>query len=149
MYTRQETSLIRQQFWTRFGQYMKPVLGASDQEINWINYKTGIRNLLFRMESVNDRTSISIVLEHPDTVTRKHYFERLLAMKSLFEQIAGAEWSWKEEVTLNGKTVSSIEKILEGPTINEEQYWPAIIPFLKSGIMALDQFWYEVKDQFD
>jgi hypothetical protein len=33
MYTKQETSKQRQEFWTAFGRYMKPVLSADGEEI--------------------------------------------------------------------------------------------------------------------
>ena len=41
MYTKQEAAQLRKEFWTAFGQYMKPVPTEDGEKVNWINYKTG------------------------------------------------------------------------------------------------------------
>lgn len=51
MYTREQISQLRQEFWTTFGQYMSPVLSAEGGKINWLNYKTGIKHLHFKMDA--------------------------------------------------------------------------------------------------
>jgi len=40
MFKRQEASRLREEFWTTFGRYMRPVLSTEGIKINWINYKT-------------------------------------------------------------------------------------------------------------
>ena len=66
MYTREQASSIRQEFWTRFGRYMAPVLSAEGEKINWINYKTGIRQLNFRMDATQEFAHIGIEINHRD-----------------------------------------------------------------------------------
>jgi hypothetical protein len=38
---------------------MKPVPSASGQPVNWINYKTGIRNIHFKMDADNTSAVIA------------------------------------------------------------------------------------------
>ena len=150
MYTRQEASLIRKNFWTRFGQYMRPVQGAEGDTINWLNYKTGIRHIYFRMDAGKESASIAIELSHPDTIAQEYYFEQLQNLKTIFQESVGEEWDWQLLIPdENGNPVSRIEKKLEGVNIFKEEDWPAIISFLKPRIIALDNFWIMVKDSFE
>src|ERR1700760_3773056 len=73
MYTKHETSKQKQSFWTAFGRYMKPVLSADYEEVNWINYKTGNKHLSFKMDVGTKKATIAIVIDHPDAATRQAY----------------------------------------------------------------------------
>ena len=73
MYSKELSSKLKTQFWTNFGQYMKPVPGASGLPVNWINYKTGIRNIHFKMDAGNTIAFIAIEISHPQGEQRSHY----------------------------------------------------------------------------
>jgi hypothetical protein len=150
MYTRQEASLIRKQFWTSFGQYMRPLPGANGDTINWLNYKTGIRHLYFRMDADTKQASISIELRHADPLLQQQYFEQLLQLKNLLEQATGEGWQWQlHKPDEDGNMVSKICTTLANINIFNNADWPTIISFLKPRILALDRFWDTVKDGFE
>jgi hypothetical protein len=150
MYTRQEASQIRKEFWTRFGQYMRPVQAADGEKRNWLNYKTGIRDIFFRMDADRESATVAIELRHADPNTRKEIFAKFAALKTLLEENTGEQWIWEpnhqDEV---GRTVSKISHQIKGVNIFNSADWPAIISFLKPRIIALDAFWYIVKDGFE
>lgn len=147
MYTIQEASVIKQKFWTNFGQYMRPVTGADGNKVNWLNYNTGIRHIYFRMDAGNNNASIAIELKHADEGLRQHYFERLKQVKHLLEQSTGEIWDWQSrQKDEDGNIVSRISKNIDGVNIFNEPDWPAIISFLKPRMIALDEFWVMVKD---
>lgn len=149
MYTRSEASAIRKKFWTSFGQYMRPIIGASGEPINWLNYKTGIRHIYFRMDADNGRAAITIELRQPDTDLRKQYYNQLLQFKSLLEENTGEEWTWQPDaIDEDGAVLSRIGTVLENVNVMKESDWPAIIAFLKPRIIALDAFWDMIKDTF-
>jgi len=54
MFSKKEASQLRKKFWMIFGQYMSPVLSSEGEKINWINYKTGVKGLQFKMNVVQD-----------------------------------------------------------------------------------------------
>ena len=56
---------------------MRPLPGANGDTINWLNYKTGIKHLYFRMDADNDQATIAIDLSHPDRLVQQQYFEQL------------------------------------------------------------------------
>ncbi len=66
MYTKQQASGLRQAFWTAFGQYMSPILSADGEKISWINYKTGMKDVFFKMNAANKFADIAIELTHAD-----------------------------------------------------------------------------------
>jgi hypothetical protein len=78
MYSKEQISKLKTQFWTNFGQYMKPVPSASGQPVNWINYKTGIRNIHFKMDADNTSAVIAVEISHPLEEQRLHYYNQFL-----------------------------------------------------------------------
>ncbi len=150
MYTRQELSKLKQDFWTRFGQYMLPIVSATGDKVNWVNYKTGVANIRFVMDADNKQAGIAIVLSHSDAETRAKYYHQLQNMKAMLNDALGEEWSWNEnDVDEYGKVTSTVSTSLNGINIANQNDWPAIISFLKQRIIALDTFWADARFIFE
>ena len=149
MYTKQEASLIRKEFWTSFGLYMKPLPSVSGEKVNWLNYKTGVKDLYFRMDANKDQASIAIELQHTDPNTRLDYFQRLIPLKDLLNRQLGETWVWEPHtVNEEGRPISRIGTTRSSVNIFQKSDWPAIISFLKPRIIALDEFWDSAKELF-
>ncbi len=117
--------------------------------VNWLNYKTGIRQLYFRMDAGKKQASVAIEMRHSDKDEQEEVFEKFKALKTMFDEIAGDDWDWElHSIDEDGKTVSRIITRLEGVNIFNEADWPSIISFLKPRLLALDQFWHLAKDHF-
>lgn len=150
MYSKEQYSKIRQQFWTKFGQYMKPVPGAGNKQVNWLNYKTGIPGIHFHMEAGNQQATIAIEIRNKDTYERESYYNHFLSLKTLLENETGYQWDWDKDLLLHHtQVISRISQSLSPVHITKEADWPVIIGFLKPRIMALDKFWESVKDSFE
>lgn len=150
MYSRQEASQLRQEFWTVFGQYLNPIPSAEGEKVNWINYKTGEKNISFRMHADNKKAVVAIELNHKDRDIQQIYFEQFLPFKKLFEGAMQEEWTWQlHHYDENGKLVSRIYKEKEGISIFQKADWPELISFFKPRILALDEFWSSVKYSFE
>lgn len=150
MYGKRETSLLRKSLWTQFGQYMRPVRNVDDQDVSWLNYKTGARHIYFRLDATSRHATVAIELRHPDLSRQKFYFEKFEKLESLFHQMVGKEWQWELQATdEDGKPVSRIRTELHDVNIFSSSDWPAIISFFKPRIIALDRFWNLVKDEFE
>ena len=129
---------------------MKPVPGASGEAVNWLNYKTGVRNIFFRMDADQQSAHVGIELQHAMEAKRIHYYNHFVALKNLLEQTTGNKWQWQAAVLdENGQPISRISQSLNSVNILEESDWPAIIAFFKQRIIALDAFWETVKDGFE
>ena len=146
MYTRQEASRLRQEFWTAFGQYMSPVLSADGEKVNWVNYKTGIKGILFRMEAGNNHASISVEFTNRDDGTRRQQYRQFLCVKNIFQEELRETWTWEEEsINNNGQAVNRIFKEIAGVNVFKKDDWPALISFFKPRLVALDAFWSQAK----
>jgi hypothetical protein len=150
MFTREEASRIREEFWTAFGRYMSPVLSAEGTKINWVNYHTRLKDVYFRMDAGQKSSAISVSMEHRDPEIQEIYFERFLEMKTLLHNILREEWEWQLNVRVeDGKIVSRIYKEVRGVSVFNKDHWPDLISFFKPRIIALDSFWEDAKYGFD
>lgn len=149
MYSKQQASQIREAFWTAFGKYMQPILSAEGEKINWVNYKTGIKNIYFKMQA-GKGGFISIDITHADLQEQKLVFEKFQQLRSLLENAVGEEWNWVSQVEdETGKIISRIYAELEDVNIFNKSDWPALISFFKPRILGLDEFWSNVKPGFE
>ncbi|MGO4876898.1 DUF4268 domain-containing protein [Pedobacter psychrotolerans] len=150
MYSKDEAARLRQQFWISFGQYMKPVPSASGSTVHWINYKTGVKNIFFKMDVDNKKATIAIQLSHSDQDIRHLIFDQFEEFKLMLTNTLEEEWDWRRDFTDDyGKTISQISINLSGVSIFNQQHWPALISFFKPRIIALDDFWDHVKPVFE
>lgn len=147
MYSKEQAATLKARFWTSFGQYMKPVPAASGLPVNWINYKTGIRHIHFKMDVDNTKAIIAIEISHPNPAERLQYYHQFAALKKILETTFN--WRWNETFETDHKTISSIMQQLDNVNVLNQADWPAIISFLKPRIIALDAFWDMVKDGFE
>lgn len=150
MYTREEVSRIRQAFWTAFGRYMQPVHAAGDLPVSWLNYKTGVNGISFKMDADRDHAVIMILLSHSNTETRQAHYGQFMQLKQLLhDSLEEDDWEWQADKDWNGKTVSMISKTLQGVNVLDQSRWGDIITFLKPRIIALDAFWNMTRPAFE
>lgn len=150
MYSQQQASQLRQAFWTAFGLYMAPLSSAEGEKINWLNYKTGEKNIHFKMHADKKQAFIGIELTHNDKGIQQLYFEQFAELKKILENCLHEEWNWalhtRDE---NGKTISRIYTEMNGASIFKKEDWPALISFFKPRIIALDEFWSFARHSFE
>jgi hypothetical protein len=148
MFTREQSSRIRQEFWTVFGKYMSPILSAEGLKVNWVNYHTSIKDIYFRMDAGPGSAMISISLEHNDAGIRALYFEQFEAFKLILHETLEEEWLWQQDVSVNNKVISRVYTELPDVSIFNKDHWPDLISFFKPRIIALDNFWENAKYTF-
>lgn len=150
MYSKQEAAQLKQQFWTAFGQYMRPVLSANEEKTNWVNYKTGEKDIYFRMQADNKKAVVGIEIVHKDAGVQALYFEQFQQLKTLLHASLNEEWIWHLHVSdEQGKIISRIYTELENISIFNQSDWPQLISFFKPRIIALDEFWNNTKHVFE
>src|SRR5437764_6622218 len=103
MYSKQEAAQLKQEFWTTFGQYMSPVFSAEGEKINWINYKTGEKDIYFRMYADGKSAKIGIELTHKDPGIRHLYFEQCCQYQTILEKVLRERWEWRKDDWESGK----------------------------------------------
>jgi hypothetical protein len=150
MYTRDEASRIKEEFWTAFGKYMSPIPSAEGVKINWVNYHTKVKDVHFRMDADKKSAAIYISMEHRDPGIQEIFFEQFLEFKNLLHNTIGEEWLWQLHVpTTGGKVISKIYKDISDVSVFNKNQWPELITFFKPRIIALDSFWENARYSFE
>lgn len=150
MFKRQEASRIREEFWTTFGRYMNPVPSAEGMKINWINYKTGLKDVYFRMDVNQKSAMISIILEHKEPGIRDLYFQQFQELRTLLHATLEEEWIWQSHTHIvEDKIISRIYKEMPDVSVFNKEHWPELISFFKPRIIGLDRFWEDARYSFD
>jgi hypothetical protein len=149
MFSREQASRIRQEFWTTFGRYMSPIPSAEGLKINWVNYHTRLKDVHFRMDAGQRSAAISISMEHRDPDIQELYFRQFLEFKTLLHSTLAEEWEWQLHVPVADRIISRIYKELPGVSVLNKDQWPELISFFKPRIIALDSFWENAKYSFE
>ena len=150
MYSKAEATQLRQAFWTTFGQYMAPVPSAEGDTTNWINYKTGLKHVYFRLQADNHRARVAIELTHPDAGIRELFWEQFGELRTLLHEALGETWTWEAEaLDANNLPLSRIGTELAAVNVFNRDDWPRLISFFKPRIMALDAFWADAQWSFE
>ncbi len=141
MFSDAEASALRQRFWTTFGRYMGPVPSAEGEKINWINYRTGIKDVAWKMETLNRQAKVIVLIGGSE--------ERQEKILQIFEQLKFAENNAMilEKDTEKGN--SRFIKQLPAASVLDERKWLELISFFKDNILAFDKFWTEHKFIFE
>lgn len=150
MYSREEASKIKQEFWTTFGKYISPQLSAEGLKINWVNYKTGVKHVSLKFDADQNEASIGFYLSHPDVAIQGLFFLQFLEYKQLLHDRLNEDFEWQESLYTNdGKAYSKICKTLMPINIFNKNSWPNLISFFKPRLIALDEFWNTTKYGFE
>ncbi|QSE97564.1 DUF4268 domain-containing protein [Fulvivirga lutea] len=151
MYSKEESAVIRKKFWTALGRHLSSKPSAEGLKVNWLNYKTGVKHLFFRMDIIKKEAYIGIELHHPDEGIRELFFEQFLELKTYLHSILEEEWIWDEEYYQedSNKYISRIFTSKKGLTIFNQEHWPELINFLAPRMRKLDEFWSDAKYSFD
>ena len=150
MFSKQEVSQLRKEFWTAFGQYMKPVPPAEGEKVNWLNYKTGEKDIYFKMNAESRTASIAIEITHTDKDKQQLYFEQFRQLQKMLFDSLGEEWQWELHTQDEyGKVISRIYKEIQDISVLNKAHWPDLISFFKPRIIALDNFWSSARYGFE
>lgn len=150
MFSKQEASQLRKEFWTVFGQYMKPIPSFDGEKVNWLNYKTGEKDVFFKMDADNKKAFVAIEILHHDVDIQQLYFEQFLHLKGMFKNTVANDWTWSLHTTAeSGRTISRIFTELSGVSVFNKADWPGLISFFKPAIISLDEFWSSARHAFE
>ena len=150
MYSVAEASFIKQKFWTSFGMYMSPVPSATLEKVNWVNYKTGIKGISFKLNADKDSVSVVVEIFLKDTMLQHQYFETFNNFASELKKIGVNNLDFQKDYFQENKgSVSLILAELKNVNVFKEADWPTMISFLKQYMLGLDKFWASYKPAFE
>ncbi len=150
MYSKAEATQLREAFWTTLGQYLAPIVGAEGEPVRWLNYKTGLKNVYFRLTADQRHARIGIELTQPDAGIRALFWEQFEELKALLHEALGEAWTWEPHAADDqGQPLSRISATLAPANVFDRADWPALISFFKPRLLALDAFWADAQWSFE
>ena len=88
MFSKEQSTLLRKEFWTSFGKSFPR---------KWTLYNTKIKGLSFKFVADRKKAMVVLDLEHPDKIANELLFEQLLSLKDILEH------DFKLNVLFNGE----------------------------------------------
>lgn len=138
MFSKEESRLLREEFWTSFGKSFPR---------KWILYNTKIKGLSFKFHFDTKKALITLDLED-DLENRINCWEKLVALKSILQTDYLPNAIYEEEYYLdNGKEISRIYLPLEQKvSIHNKNTWRSVMEFFNTNMLLFETFFEEYKD---
>ena len=138
MFSKEESRLIRQEFWTSFGKSFPR---------KWLLYNTKIKGLSFKFHFDTKKALVALDLED-DLDNRINCWEKLVALKSILRDKYLPNAIFEEEYYLdNGKEISRIYVLLEQKaSIHNKNTWQQTMEFFNNKMLLFEAFFDEYKD---
>tara|TARA_R110002073_G_scaffold325707_2_gene505017 strand:+ start:523 stop:951 length:429 start_codon:yes stop_codon:yes gene_type:complete len=138
MFSKENSRLIRQEFWTSFGKSFPR---------KWILYNTKIKGLSFKFYFDTKKAFIALDLED-NLENRINCWEKLTALKNILLDNYLPDAIYKEEYYLeNGKEISRIYVPLnQKVSIHNKNTWQDTMAFFSEKMTPFEAFFEEYKE---
>jgi len=138
MFSKEDSRLLRQEFWTSFGKSFPR---------KWILYNTKLKGFSFKFYFDTKNAFVTLDLED-DLENRIKYWEKLLALKSILIEDYLLNAIFEETFFLeNGKEISRIYVPLEEKvSIHNKNTWQVTMEFFNKEMTLFEAFFEEYKD---
>lgn len=138
MFSKEESRLLRQEFWTSFGKSFPR---------KWTLYNTKIKGLSFKFYFDTKKAFVALDLED-DLENRIYCWEKLMALKGILSTDYLPDVIYDEQFFLeNGKEISRIYLPLETKvSIHNKNSWQEVMEFFNDKMSRFEAFFLEYKD---
>ena len=138
MFSKEESRILRQEFWTSFGKSFPR---------KWILYDTKLKGLSLKFHFDTKRALVALDLED-DLENRIAYWEKLQSLKSILKDDFLPDAIYEEEYFLeNEKEISRIYVPLEQKvSIHNKNTWRDVMVFFNQKMSLFEAFFETYKD---
>lgn len=138
MFSKEESRLLRQEFWTSFGKSFPR---------KWILYDTKIKGLSLKFHFDTASALVALDLED-DLENRMNCWEKLVALKAILKGDYIPDALYEDAYVLdNGKEISRIYLPLsESVSIHNKNSWRTVMEFFNTHMSSFEAFFEEYKD---
>ncbi|MBL4669280.1 MAG: DUF4268 domain-containing protein [Flavobacteriales bacterium] len=148
MYTKEEKKKYTADFWNSFGLYMKKY-NKDYGRIKWVNYRSNVKDLFFRLNITSEKATFSIELQHKDDGIRALFFEQFKELKIVLEGNIKGDLIWEENgFNYFNEPISLISSELDNVSIYNRNDWQQIFYFFEQRMVGLHTFWVEFEEIF-
>jgi hypothetical protein len=139
MFSKEESRLLRKEFWITFGKSFPR---------KWLLYDTKIKDFSFKFYADRKKVMVLLDIEMPDDELRYMYFEKVEALHNIIRNDFLKEVLFERDFVLedSGKIVSRMYVVHEGVSIHNKNTWQEMFYFLKDNMHQMELFFYEYED---
>lgn len=138
MFSKEDSRLLREEFWTSFGKSFPR---------KWILYNTKLKGVSLKFYFDTKKALVALDIED-DLENRIKYWEKLTALKTILTEEYLPEVIYEEGYFLeNGKEISRIYMPLEQKvSIHNKNTWQTTMVFFNETMSKFEAFFTEYKD---
>ncbi len=138
MFSKEEASNLREEFWTSFGKSFPR---------KWILYRTKIKGLAFKFDAGRRDLNVAIEINSNNSTKNELLFEQFQALKSILTDCIPNIVFDDNYVLNSGKSVHWIYTPYPDKfSIYNKNTWGAAFLFMKDNMSALEEFFEDYKD---
>ncbi len=138
MFSKEESKLLRQEFWTSFGKSFPR---------KWTLYNTKIKDFSFKFYFDQKSAMVSLDIEDQELENRIKYYEKLESLQSILKEEYLPDVVYMNTYHLdNGKEISRIYVELKNVSIHNKNTWQQTMEFLYENMEKFEVFWREYED---
>ncbi|MFH4965594.1 DUF4268 domain-containing protein [Gaetbulibacter sp. M235] len=141
MFSKEESRLLRHEFWTSFGKSFPR---------KWILYDTKIKGFSFKFHFDTKTALVAIDLED-DLENRIKYWEKLQSLQSILKEDYLPEVIFEETYILdNDKEISRVYVPLDKKvSIHNKNTWRDVMEFFNKNMSLFEAFFEDYRDIFE
>ncbi len=138
MYSKEESLIIKKEFWVQF---------AEVYPRKWILYDTKIKDVTFKFYVDNKKAQVLLDIEPKEEEKRKIYFEKIESLKTiLIEEYLPEAIFERNHYLESGKVISRIWVEKLNVSLNNKTNWNEIFDFFNETMSQFEVFFYEYED---
>jgi hypothetical protein len=150
MLNKDDLRTLRQGFWDEFEHATKKTRTANNRKLNWAQYKSGIKDIYFRLDFNFEEAFFAIDLQMRDPEIRELIWDQFMETETLLKTFIGNEIKLYPNFSLSeGFEIHRMKWSLEGVNLHNEKDYSQVIQYLTEKIRGLDRFWFEYSDLFN
>ena len=150
MLKKEELRQLRIDFWDEFEAFTRKKRTANNRKINWASYKSGIKDIYFRLDFNTTEAFLAIDLQMRDVGVRELVWDQFLETETLLKKHVGNELKLYHNFALDeGFEIHRLKWTLPNVNLTNKKDYPKVVDFLFEKMNGLDRFWFEFSDLFN
>ena len=147
MLSKEEHKLYKITFWDEFKKHMQKHRSASGKKINWLQYRTGLKNIFLRLETDKKGIRICFDIQIKEPSVREIVWEQMGELKKVLRDEMEDEGIWEEH--FYNETINDFCRIYwEESSLNylDLNHRKSIFNFFENKLIRFDRFYDNYKD---
>ncbi|HAH23468.1 MAG TPA: DUF4268 domain-containing protein [Prolixibacteraceae bacterium] len=150
MYSKDETKILRKEFWIVFARRCEIVPELRFKKKKWVLYDTGLRGIDLKFEVTRKEALVMIEINSHEESRRLQVFETMQKYRLLLEDGFTTPLTWDHcFVRESGQEVCRIYTSLPNVDFHQQMQWPTIFNFFIDNMLILENNLMDIKDGLD